>query len=133
MNATSVLGLASLASLASQIPWTFIFLITQLFGVRLYSLKNKEDCKRIQKRINKWSSHIADGGKGFGWSIGYWYLMSITIENSDDGDRYSVWLIATASSYDALIKESKDEDLCLDKLDDEDDKCVPRGLEFKYC
>lgn len=129
-NATSVLGLASLASLASQIPWTFIFLITQLFGVRLYSLKNKEDCKRIQKRINKWSSHIADGGKGFGWSIGYWYLMSITIENSDDGDRYSVWLIATASSYDALIKETKDEDLVLDELKDEDVKVEKTSLNI---
>ena len=126
INLTSVLGLASLASLASQIPWTFIFLITQLFGVRLYSLKNKEDCKRIQKRINKWSSHIADGGKGFGYSIGYWYLMSISIENSDLGDKYSVWLIATASSYEALIKHGKDEDVTAKNANDDEDAATKK-------
>ena len=103
MNTTLAL---SLGYIASQIPWTFLFLLTQLFGVRLYSLKNKEDCKRIQKRISSRCSHTADDSKGFGYSIGYWYIMSISIENSDGGDRYTILLIATAASYDSLIKES---------------------------
>lgn len=108
MNATSLMGIGFLASISSQIPWTFFFLFTQLVGIRLYSLKDKEDCKRIQKRMNNRCSHTADNGKGFGYSIGFWYFMSISIENSDEGDRYNIWLIATESSYDDLIKKKEE-------------------------
>ena len=107
MNTTSLLGLGYLAS---YIPWTVIFLLTQHFGVRLYSLKDKEDCKRIQKRMSDHCSHTADDGKGFGYSVGFWYIASISIESFDSGDKYVIWLIATAASYDNLIKD-KDEDV----------------------
>ena len=104
MNTASLVSIGFLASLSSYIPWTMIFLLTQLFGVRLYSLKDKEDCKRIQKRISNHCSHTADDSKGFGYSIGFWYFMSITIDELEEGDRYNIWLIATAASYEALIK-----------------------------
>ena len=100
MNTPSILALGYAAS---QIPWSFIFLITQLVGVRLYSLKNREDCKRIQKRVGR-CSHTTDDNKGFGYSVGYWYIMSISSENSDEGERYTIWLVATEASYAALTK-----------------------------
>lgn len=105
MDSTLLLTLGYLGYISSQIPWTLIFLLTQFFGIRLYVLKDKEDCKRIQKRTASFSSHTADGNKGFGYTIGYWYLMSISVEIEDYEERYNIWLIATEDSYKELIKD----------------------------
>ena len=126
MNASSLLGISFLASLASEIPWTFIFLLTQFIGIRLYSFKDKEDCKRIQKRMNNKCSHTADNGKGFGYSIGFWYFMSISIENSDEGDRYNIWFIATESSYEDLINTKEE----LPQLDADDNVIEKTDLKI---
>ena len=89
----------------NAIPWVGVFLITQLFGVRLYVLKDRTVCQRIQKRLTL-SSHVADEGKGYGYSIGYWYLVSVSICNSDMGDRFEIWMVATAASYEQLTQEA---------------------------
>ena len=104
IDSTLLLGLGYLAA---QIPWTLIFLLTPYVGVHLYIINEKEDCKRIQKRINGNCSHIADGNKGFGYSLGFWYFMSISVNNDDYDDKYSIWLIATEKSYKTLIQEKK--------------------------
>lgn len=93
----------------SSIPWTFIFLITQLFGIRLYYIKKSEECTRIQNRI-KVSSHITDGGKSYGYSYGYWYLLNIT---GSENDNISVFIISTEESYKFLTEEVKQEGLSL--------------------
>jgi len=102
MDVTSMLGLGYIFS---QIPWTVIFLLTPLIGIRLYVINDKEDCKRIQKRIGHRCSHTADGNKGFGYSLGFWYFMSITLNEEDYDTRYSIWLVATEASYKRLIEE----------------------------
>jgi len=82
----------------SYIPWTFVFLITQMFGIRLYHIKRYEECLKIQNRI-KISSHTTDGGKCCGYSCGYWYILHMT------GGRYQMtsgYMIATEASYKAL-------------------------------
>lgn len=84
----------------ASIPWTFIFFVTQFFGIRLYYIRNREECKRIQKRIGKYSSHTTDGGQGYGYSIGCWYVASIQSTNCSD---YTATIIATESSYRNLI------------------------------
>ena len=92
-------------SLISNIPWSCIFLITQRFGIRLYDLREKETCQIIQKKINKWSSHLTDNGKSYGYSIGFWYIMSISITNNErEGDSYKILMIATEETYDKLIE-----------------------------
>ena len=103
MSLKSGILLATGLSLLNYIPFTAIFLLTQLFGVRLYTVTRREDCIRVQKRV-KYCSHLTNG-KSEGYSIGYWYLMSITITEGDEGDRYNIWMIATASTYDSLLKE----------------------------
>ena len=90
----------------SYVPWTAFFLITQLFGIRLYSLKKREECARIQKRIQGWCSQTTDGGKGYGYSFGRWYILSISITHAEYGDHYEVYMIATAASYEALTQET---------------------------
>lgn len=92
----------------NYIPWTCIFLITQIFGIRLYVIKNSEDCTRIQNRI-KSSSHTADGGKAIGYSYGYWYLLNI----SGPSDETVVYMISTSYSYKALTEEVKEQDKTL--------------------
>lgn len=83
-----------------SIPWTFIFFLTQFFGVRLYYIKNRDECKKIQKKIGKCCSHLTDGEKGYGYSFGFWYILFIDSHNHID---YSVMMIATEHSYKNLI------------------------------
>jgi hypothetical protein len=77
-----------------------IFLLLQFFGVRLYSVQDRETCKRIQKRI-KFSSHIAEDGKGYGYALGCWYICNVSIHD----DCHSAWIVATANSFEMLTKE----------------------------
>lgn len=86
------------------VPWVAIFMLTQLFGVRLYTLNDKETCQRVQRRLVR-SSHVADGGRGYGISVGRWYYASVSIDRGDSGDHYSVWMIATAASYMRLTAD----------------------------
>lgn len=94
-----------LGYIAAHVPWTIIFLFTPLIGIRLYIINDNEDCKRIQKRVGTRCSHTGDGNKGLGYSIGFWYFMSISFSNDDYEGHYSIWLIATEESYKALIQE----------------------------
>jgi len=88
-----------------NIPWTIFFLATKYVGVRLYILKKKDECLRVQKRIGTNTSHTTDGGKGSGYAIGFWYIASITIGSSDRDDAYMIWLIATTESYEKLTRD----------------------------
>jgi hypothetical protein len=85
--------------------------------VRLYTLRKREICQHIQKRVSNICSAISDGNKGCGYAIGFWYFMNISITTAEYGDQYSIWLIATAASYEALTKDKEDdEDDCSDPL-----------------
>jgi hypothetical protein len=101
----SLLAPLLVLNFVNYIPWTLIFLFTQIFGIRFYYIKKSEECNRIQNRI-KVSSHTTDGGKSFGYSYGYWYLLNITGEREND---ISVFIIATEESYKALTEEVKEE------------------------
>jgi len=80
-----------------------VFLVTQLFGVRLYVVKDKDVALRVQKRITH-SSHVVDG-KGYGYSVGRWYFASVSIERGEYADHFDIWMIATAASFEALTLE----------------------------
>jgi len=107
----STLYVSSGMVLLNNIPWNFIFFITQMFGVRLYIIHNKEEYLRIQKRIGKWCSHITDNNKGYGYSMGYWYILSLnrTISNGE-GDTFTAWIFATELSYENLTKEFEEKE-----------------------
>lgn len=113
MNVLAIAPFSAMAGFASgvalnlfnSIPWVAIFLLTQLFGVRLYVLNDKEMCQRIQKRLTR-SSHVTDGGRGYGISVGRWYYASVTVDRSDSGDTYGVWMIATAATFTRLTAEA---------------------------
>ncbi len=88
-----------LGYLCSQLPWTLIFLITQMWGIRLYYINDYNICTRIQKRVNGLCTHKMNNDKNYGYSIGYWYILNIT---QPDSETYSVWIIATQDSYNKL-------------------------------
>jgi len=90
-----------MSSIANYIPWTAIFLLTRHIGIHLYVLKVKEDCQRIQKNMSH-CSHIMDNGRPYGYSVGRWYIASISI-TTGLSEEYNIWIIATKSSFDTLI------------------------------
>ena len=90
-------------NLVTCIPWSLIFLFTQAIGIHFYMIKKREECSTIQKKLGP-CSQITDGGKGSGYSIGYWYIAHVSSSNMDDT---YIWLIATKESYEALSKEKE--------------------------
>ena len=96
-----------LGYICAKIPWSFIFLFTQLYGIRLYTISQREESQKIQKRI-KWASHTSENGKPYGYSLGYWYFLSITINSFGDSDKYDIWMIATEKSF-KMLTENKEE------------------------
>ena len=92
--------------LFNSVPWVIIFIATnRLFGVRLYVLKDKEICLRIQKRLTT-CSHMADAGKAYGYSVGFWYFASVSVNNNDSGTQYDIWIISTVSAFERLTSDS---------------------------
>jgi len=96
-------------TILNNIPWTFIFLLTQPFGIRLYKLTKREECKIIQKRVGKYCSHMTDNDKGYGYSIGYWYIVSIDCNSSEGDEHFTIWLLSTETSYKNLSKDASTE------------------------
>lgn len=130
MNFLSLLGISSILS---YIPWQIIFLLLNIFGIRCYNLRNKEECQRIQKRIGERFSSTTDGGKGEGYAIGYWYILYASMNKSEYGDHYSIWLIATLSSYMELTIDKATADsvvLTEDKSNKTDLKVYSREGSF---
>jgi hypothetical protein len=94
----------------NNIPWPILFLFLEPYNIKYYTLTNREECKRIQKKITWWSQQT-DNNKGCGYSLGYWYYIHFKIQTGDE-DQYIVYMIATESSYQKLIKEN---DILLNK------------------
>jgi SpoVK/Ycf46/Vps4 family AAA+-type ATPase len=88
-----------ISNLISNIPWSLVFLFTPYFGVHLYTIKKREECLTIQKNISG-CSHTTDGGKGYGYSVGPWYIAYI----GESGDEPSVSMVSTKATYERLSK-----------------------------
>jgi hypothetical protein len=107
--ASSFLGatlFGSLLSLLQSVPWSSIFLLTQLFGIRLYTLTDREVCLRLQRRL-RWSSHTMNGNKLAGYSAGRWYFLCLSVTPGDTGDKFDLWMVSTAPSFEALTGEAE--------------------------
>lgn len=99
---TSLLFVNAFLSLLHMIPWTSLFIVLRRFGLYLYIIKNKETCVRAQKRIQSFSSHMTDEEKGYGYSVGYWYIVYIDVSDNDNGNYYTMWFVGTKSSFKNL-------------------------------
>ena len=98
---TTSMFLANVAfSIFCGIPWVSVFFILQYLGLSLYTITDKDTCKRLQSRLAL-SSHRTEEGRGHGYFLGRWYAGHVS---NTDGF-YSVWLISTTASYDHLTRE----------------------------
>ena len=96
-----------LSTLWFAIPWDIVFIYLRQYKLRIYTLSKKEDCKRIQKRVQHHSSHTTDNNKGYGYAFGKWYFLYMKVSYDED---LAVWMIATEDSYKELVKEVDDRD-----------------------
>jgi len=96
----TIMAFGFITNLISNIPWSLIFLFTPYFGVHLYNIKKREECLTIQKNLSG-CSHTTDGGKGYGYSVGRWYIAYIEYSGEQDP---SVSMVCTKSTYERLSK-----------------------------
>jgi hypothetical protein len=102
-------------SLWSAVPWTVLFLFIRWTGLRLYVLNDRDICRRIQRRVTN-TSHMSDDNKSYGYAVGRWYLMDISVENNDGDVTYCIWMIATVASHKRLTADLRE------ATEDEDEK-----------
>ena len=98
------LAMAAGTLLLNSIPWVAVFLLTQYIGLSLHVLKDRDTCIRVQKRLTR-SSHIADGGKNYGYSVGWGFIASISVTSTDNGITYDCWILCTAAAFKALTED----------------------------
>lgn len=91
------------------IPWPIIFIFIRYTGVRLYHLKNKDLCRRIQRKLSSNCTHTLDNNMGAGYAMGKWFLIKISLTQSECGEYYDIWLISTKKTYDNLVSSPNDE------------------------
>ena len=98
---TTSMFLANVAfSIFCGIPWVSAFFFLQYLGLSLYTINDKDTCKRIQSRMAL-SSHRTEEDRGHGYFLGRWYAGHVS---NTDGF-YTLWLISTKASYDHLTRE----------------------------
>lgn len=51
---------------------------------------------------------MSDDNKSYGYAVGRWYLMDISIENNDGDVTYCIWMIATVASYKRLTADLRE-------------------------
>jgi len=91
--------------LLNSIPWVAVFLLTQYIGLSLHVLKDRDVCARVQKRLGR-SSHITDGGKNYGYAVGWGYIASVSITKTDHAINYDCWLLCTATAFKKLTEDT---------------------------
>lgn len=91
-----------------MIPWTSLFIFLRRLGLYLYIIKNRDTCVRAQKRIQSYSSHMTDEDKGYGYSVGYWYVVYIDVSENDNGNYYTMWFIGTQNSFKRLTASAEE-------------------------
>lgn len=121
MDLTTLFGVGLISSILSQFPWC---LLLQFTYFRMYTLKKSDECKQIQRNLTN-SSHISDDGKRVGYSFGKWFVLFMQVDSGfeGDGDKYTIWLIATTKSYEQLTKK-----LTSDTLSDEGGDSVQTSI-----
>ena len=115
-------------NLWAAVPWTVLFLFIRWTGLRLYVLNDRDVCRRIQRRVSN-TSHMADDNKSYGYAVGFWYLMDISIENNDGDVTYCIWMIATVASHKRLTADLRE--ATEDGEDDEDEEGSKQAKTMK--
>lgn len=103
-DALKAAALAAGAALAMHMPWSLLMLPLSALGIKVYQLRDRETCTRVQKRL-AFGTHTTEDGLAQGYSVGRWYVAHCNT-NRGPHDAFSVWLVATEGSYKALSQET---------------------------
>ena len=98
------IGLAS--TIFQMIPWAVVFIFTRKYGIRYYTIHNRDECRRVQRRIKDHSSHTSDNDKGYGYAFGKWYLSYVSLDHHGE---FEVWILATEASFKELTRDLNDD------------------------
>lgn len=103
------------------LPWEALFLLLPIFGFHVYVLRNREDCRRIQKQTGRFSSHKMDQKKPYGYILGWNYVGHIERNHEND---MTVHLVCSERTFDRLLTVGKGETTSLRTTasTDEDDR-----------
>jgi hypothetical protein len=104
-----------LGNILMMAPWTVVFLLLRWTGVRLFNLRNREDCRRIQKRISANCTQVMDGNLGGGYAVGWGYMAYMNIHVHEYGDSYNIWIITTDKIFSDLTKPLNYSDVLSDE------------------
>lgn len=81
----------------NMFPWAFVFILLRYVNVRVYRVSDREKVLRIQKRIVN-SCYYTDDDKAFGYAVGYWYILHLSVEND-----IHAWVVTTPKCFALLI------------------------------
>ena len=87
--------------LVNAAPWVIAFMLLQFLGIRLYTVREREVCKRIQKRVAV-ASHTSEDGKANGYVVGFGFFGHVNV----DDDCHACWIIGTKAAFDTLTRET---------------------------
>jgi hypothetical protein len=51
---------------------------------------------------------MTDEEKGYGYSMGYWYILYIDVSDNDNGNYYTMWFIGTQNSFKSLTASAEE-------------------------
>ena len=83
-------------SLCSYVPWSSVFLLTQMFGVRLRVIQEREVCAVLQKRV-EWSTHIVNEK-----NCGYFFNMKFIGYIATTFNPMEAWIICSDETFKRL-------------------------------
>lgn len=95
-----------IGNLVMMVPWTVVLLCLRWTGIRLYHIRNRELCRRFQKRVNGNCSHITDNNMGSGYAIGRYYAAHMDVHANEYGDTYNIWVLCRSTTFDDLTKSN---------------------------
>jgi hypothetical protein len=110
MQVHNILGVGLLSTFLSFIPYSMLLLPLSLiwnYDVRIFTLNKKEDCIKLQDKMNL-CTHSTDA-KGYGYSVGFWYFLHLDVKSTFDGTSYSAWILCSRKQFDELMKTEKKE------------------------
>lgn len=93
-------------SLCNHVPWSSVFLLTQMFGVRLRVIQEREVCSVLQKRVG-WSTHLVND-KNCGYFCSFQFIGHIATTLNP----MEAWIICSDETFKRLTaREARVESL----------------------
>jgi hypothetical protein len=109
MQVQNILGVGLISTFLSFIPYSMLLLPLSLLwkhDIRIFTLNKKEDCIKLQDKMNM-CTHATDN-KGYGFSCGLWYFLHLDVKTTFEGTAYNAWILCSRHQFEELMKSIKE-------------------------